>query len=88
MALKVSWFESVQQNILNMERLLDDLTRRKPPHSHFLPKPWQPAIDIYKFVEAAEMAGKGALTLTGRLGDVMQESARAARPTPALGRPV
>jgi len=30
------------------------------------------------FVEAALMPGKGQLTLTGRLGDVMQESARAA----------
>jgi ATP-dependent Lon protease len=30
------------------------------------------------FVEASVMTGKGALTLTGQLGDVMQESARAA----------
>jgi ATP-dependent Lon protease len=30
------------------------------------------------FVEATKMPGKGSLTLTGQLGDVMQESARAA----------
>ena len=30
------------------------------------------------FVEASKMAGPGALTLTGSLGDVMKESARAA----------
>jgi ATP-dependent Lon protease len=30
------------------------------------------------FIEAAAVPGKGALTLTGKLGDVMQESARAA----------
>lgn len=58
MALKVSWFESVQQD---MEKLLHDLTRRKPPQSQFLPQPWQPAIDIYKtadyIVILAELAG-------------------------------
>ena len=30
------------------------------------------------FVEAASMAGKGGLVLTGQLGDVMKESARIA----------
>src|SRR6185436_7607732 len=30
------------------------------------------------FVEAATMAGKGGLTITGQLGDVMKESARIA----------
>ncbi|MEK7281782.1 MAG: S16 family serine protease, partial [Chloroflexota bacterium] len=39
---------------------------------------WTPDGGDILFVEAAEMPGKGALTLTGRLGDVMQESARAA----------
>mgnify|MGYP001577062567 CR=1 FL=1 len=63
MALKTSWFESVQRNLQDMEKLLDDLSRRKPPHSHFLPKPWQPAIDIYKTADSivvlAELAGVG-----------------------------
>ena len=30
------------------------------------------------FVEASAMKGKGKFTLTGQLGDVMQESAQAA----------
>jgi ATP-dependent Lon protease len=37
------------------------------------------------FIEASAVPGKGALTLTGKLGDVMQESARAAL-TYARGR--
>src|SRR5256886_7255542 len=36
-----------------------------------------PICDIL-FVEATRMKGKGSLTLTGQLGDVMKESAQAA----------
>ena len=39
---------------------------------------WTPAGGDVLFVEATRMAGTGALTLTGHLGDVMKESARAA----------
>jgi ATP-dependent Lon protease len=39
---------------------------------------WTPAGGDVLFVEATRMAGGGALTLTGHLGDVMKESARAA----------
>jgi ATP-dependent Lon protease len=39
---------------------------------------YTPAGGDIMFVEAALMAGKGELTLTGQLGDVMKESARAA----------
>lgn len=39
---------------------------------------WTPAGGDIIFVEAAVVPGKGNLTLTGKLGDVMQESARAA----------
>jgi ATP-dependent Lon protease len=39
---------------------------------------WTPAGGDVLFVEAAIVPGKGALTLTGHLGTVMQESARAA----------
>ena len=39
---------------------------------------WAPAGGELLFVEARRMRGRGALTLTGHLGDVMQESARAA----------
>jgi ATP-dependent Lon protease len=39
---------------------------------------WTPAGGEVLFVEASRMAGAGLLTLTGQLGDVMKESARAA----------
>lgn len=39
---------------------------------------WTPAGGDILFVEATSMKGKGILTLTGQLGDVMRESARAA----------
>ncbi|MBI4297119.1 MAG: endopeptidase La [Chloroflexi bacterium] len=39
---------------------------------------WTPVGGDVLFVEAAVVPGKGSLTLTGKLGDVMQESARAA----------
>ena len=40
---------------------------------------WTPAGGDVLFVEARRMRGAGALTLTGQLGDVMRESALAAR---------
>jgi ATP-dependent Lon protease len=39
---------------------------------------WTPAGGDVLFIETTPMPGKGSLTLTGQLGDVMQESARAA----------
>jgi ATP-dependent Lon protease len=39
---------------------------------------WTPAGGDVLFVEASQMAGTGTLTLTGQLGEVMKESARAA----------
>ena len=39
---------------------------------------WTPAGGDVLLVEASRMAGSGTLTLTGQLGDVMKESARAA----------
>ncbi len=39
---------------------------------------WTPAGGEVLFVEASRMPGSGSLTLTGHLGDVMKESARAA----------
>ena len=39
---------------------------------------WTPAGGDVLFVEASRMPGSGTLTLTGQLGDVMKESARAA----------
>jgi ATP-dependent Lon protease len=39
---------------------------------------WTPTGGEVLFVEATSMAGNGRLTITGQIGDVMQESARAA----------
>jgi ATP-dependent Lon protease len=39
---------------------------------------WTPAGGEVLFIEASRMAGAGTMTLTGQLGDVMKESARAA----------
>jgi ATP-dependent Lon protease len=39
---------------------------------------WTPAGGEVLFIEASRMTGAGSLTLTGQLGDVMKESARAA----------
>jgi ATP-dependent Lon protease len=39
---------------------------------------WTPVGGEVLFIEASRMAGGGSLTLTGQLGDVMKESARAA----------
>jgi ATP-dependent Lon protease len=39
---------------------------------------WTPVGGEVLFIEASRMAGTGALTLTGQLGEVMKESARAA----------
>jgi ATP-dependent Lon protease len=39
---------------------------------------WTPAGGEVLFIEASRMAGTGTLTLTGQLGEVMKESARAA----------
>jgi ATP-dependent Lon protease len=39
---------------------------------------WTPVGGDVLFIEASRMAGTGSLTLTGQLGDVMKESARAA----------
>src|SRR2546422_773487 len=49
---------------------------------------WTPAGGEVLFIEASRMTGGGTLTLTGQLGDVMKESARAALSwlrTPARG---
>ncbi|MDH5297426.1 MAG: endopeptidase La [Desulfobulbaceae bacterium] len=39
---------------------------------------WTPVGGVLLFIEAARMTGRGGLTLTGKLGDVMKESATAA----------
>jgi ATP-dependent Lon protease len=45
---------------------------------------WTPAGGEVLFIEASRMAGSGSLTLTGQLGEVMKESARAALSWPRM----
>jgi ATP-dependent Lon protease len=47
---------------------------------------WTAAGGDILFIEATRMGGKGNLTLTGQLGDVMKESAQAAVSLPAQHR--
>jgi len=48
---------------------------------------WTPSGGDILFVESTRMAGKGGLKLTGSLGDVMRESAEAARSWLRMGSP-
>jgi ATP-dependent Lon protease len=69
----------VVAELLGAPRFLDEEVEertRKPGVAIGLA--WTPAGGDVLFVEATRMAGTGTLTLTGHLGDVMKESARAA----------
>jgi ATP-dependent Lon protease len=69
----------VVANMLGAPRFLDEEVEertRKPGVAIGLA--WTPAGGEVLFVEGTRMAGTGTLTLTGHLGDVMKESARAA----------
>ena len=66
-------------DLLGAPRFLDEEVEertRKPGVAIGLA--WTPTGGDVLFVEATRMAGTGTLTLTGHLGDVMKESARAA----------
>jgi ATP-dependent Lon protease len=66
-------------DLLGAPRFLDEEVEertRKPGVAIGLA--WTPTGGEVLFVEATRMAGTGTLTLTGHLGDVMKESARAA----------
>jgi len=65
--------------MLGAPRFLDEETeaRTKDP-GVAIGLAWTPTGGEVLFIEASRMAGTGSLTLTGQLGDVMKESARAA----------
>jgi ATP-dependent Lon protease len=65
--------------MLGAPRFLDEETkdRTKDP-GVAIGLAWTPVGGEVLFIEASRMAGTGSLTLTGQLGDVMKESARAA----------
>ena len=66
------------QELLGAPRFLDDEKERQTMPGLAQGLAWTPYGGEVLYVEAAVMKGKGKLTLTGQLGDVMRESAQAA----------
>jgi ATP-dependent Lon protease len=63
---------------LGREKFFEDVSERINKSGIVTGLAWTPTGGDILFIEAAKMKGKGNLTLTGQLGDVMKESARAA----------
>ena len=76
---KVVVTPAVVVDLLGAPRFLDEefADRTKEP-GVAIGLAWTPAGGEVLFVEASRMPGSGQLTITGQLGDVMKESARAA----------
>ncbi|MBF8303916.1 MAG: heat shock protein Hsp20 [Dehalococcoidia bacterium] len=49
--LHKDWFTTMDAMQREMERLVDDFSKRKPPPGQFSPQSWVPAIDIYESEE-------------------------------------
>jgi len=64
--------------ILGPERFYSEVAERTEVPGVATGLAWTAAGGDLLFIEATKMAGKGNLTLTGQLGDVMKESAQAA----------
>lgn len=70
--------EADVETILGQERFQLDVAERTAKTGIATGLAWTPVGGDILFVEATRMRGKGGLTLTGQLGDVMKESAKAA----------
>jgi ATP-dependent Lon protease len=69
----------VVMEMLGAPRFLDEeMEERTKEPGVAIGLAWTPVGGEVLFIEASRMAGSGSLTLTGQLGDVMKESARAA----------
>jgi ATP-dependent Lon protease len=66
------------REFLGRPRFVADVRRRTAEPGVATGLAWTPVGGDVLFVEASAMRGKGRLTITGQLGDVMQESAQAA----------
>ncbi len=65
--------------LLGAPRFIDEeMTERTKDPGVAIGLAWTPVGGEVLFIEASRMPGSGSLTLTGQLGDVMKESARAA----------
>ncbi len=75
---KVSVTAPRVRELLGRPRFQADVKRRTAEPGVATGLAWTPAGGDVLFVEATAMPGKGKLTITGQLGDVMKESAQAA----------
>jgi ATP-dependent Lon protease len=76
---KVKVTPELVQNLLGAPRFMDEeMEERTKNPGVAIGLAWTPVGGEVLLVEASRMAGTAALTLTGQLGDVMKESARAA----------
>jgi ATP-dependent Lon protease len=66
------------EKILGVERFTSEVAERTGKSGVATGLAWTPVGGDILFIEATRMKGKGTLTLTGQLGDVMKESAKAA----------
>ncbi|MCK4560644.1 MAG: endopeptidase La [Calditrichia bacterium] len=67
------------EKYLGPERYFSDIAERTSIPGVATGLAWTPVGGDILFIEASKMHGKGELNLTGKLGDVMKESATAAR---------
>ncbi|HEU4978235.1 MAG TPA: endopeptidase La [Solirubrobacteraceae bacterium] len=75
---KVSVDEAKVRELLGRPRFFSEAKRRTRQPGVATGLAWTPVGGDVLFVEASAMPGKGRLTITGQLGDVMRESAQAA----------
>jgi ATP-dependent Lon protease len=76
--LSMRVLEEDLKNLLGPVKFIPELAARSWGPGLATGLAWTPAGGDLIFIEAAQMPGKGGLTLTGQLGDVMKESANAA----------
>ena len=77
-AKKISISEPRARELLGKRRFFSEAKRRTEAPGVATGLAWTPVGGDVLFVEATAMPGKGRLTITGQLGDVMKESAQAA----------
>jgi ATP-dependent Lon protease len=75
---KVTVTEPRIRELLGKRRFFSETRRRTSRPGVATGLAWTPVGGDVLFVEATAMPGKGSLTITGQLGDVMKESAQAA----------
>ncbi len=75
---KVTITEPRARELLGKQRFFTEARRRTARPGVATGLAWTPAGGDVLFIEATAMPGKGRLTLTGQLGEVMRESAQAA----------